>query len=78
MLEGPQTWHGDLIPQRVDALGLGDLWTVKFAGSADALWAELVAAEKEGRGTIIFNWTCLLYTSPSPRDAHESRMPSSA
>ena len=26
MLEGPQTWHGDLIPQRVDALGLGDLW----------------------------------------------------
>ena len=43
MLEGPQTWHGDLIPQRVDALGLGDLWTVKFAGSADALWAELVS-----------------------------------
>ena len=36
MLEGPQTWHGDLIPQRVDALGLGDLWMVKFAGSADA------------------------------------------
>ena len=31
-----------------------------------------------------FNWLrnndlgCLLYTSPSPRDAHESRMPSSA
>ena len=23
-------------------------------------------------------WFCLLYTSPSPRDAHESRMPSSA
>ena len=39
------------------ALGLDDLWTVKFAGSADALWAELKAAEKEGRGTIIFNWT---------------------
>ena len=57
MLEGPQTWHGDLIPQRVDALGLGDLWWVKFAGSADALWAELSAAKKEGRGTIIFNWT---------------------
>jgi len=57
MLEGPQTWHGDLIPQRIDALGLGDLWVVKFAGSADALWAELAAAKKEGRGTIIFNWT---------------------
>ena len=25
-----------------------------------------------------FYKTCLLYTSPSPRDAHESRMPSSA
>ena len=24
------------------------------------------------------SFTCLLYTSPSPRDAHESRMPSSA
>jgi len=57
MLEGPQSWHGDLIPQRIEALGLGDLWTVKFAGSADALWAELKAAEKEERGTIIFNWT---------------------
>jgi glycine betaine/proline transport system substrate-binding protein len=40
-LEGPQTWHQDLMPQRLEALGLGDLWVVKFAGSADALWAEL-------------------------------------
>jgi glycine betaine/proline transport system substrate-binding protein len=45
------------MPQRLEALGLGDLWTVKFAGSADALWAELKTAKKEGRGTIIFNWT---------------------
>ena len=30
-------------------------------------------------GTGIYNTrACLLYTSPSPRDAHESRMPSSA
>ena len=26
----------------------------------------------------ILGMVCLLYTSPSPRDAHESRMPSSA
>ncbi len=26
-------------------------------GKGRALWAELAAAEKEGRGTIIFNWT---------------------
>jgi len=56
-LEGPQTWHQDLMPQRMTALGLDANWVVKFAGSADALWAELAAAEKEGRGTIIFNWT---------------------
>ena len=56
-LEGPQSWHQDLMPQRMTALGLDDLWVVKFAGSADALWAEIAAAEKEGRGTIIFNWT---------------------
>ena len=26
----------------------------------------------------LWDYNCLLYTSPSPRDAHESRMPSSA
>ena len=56
-LEGPQSWHGDLMPQRLEALGLDDLWMVKFAGGADALWADLAAAEKEQRGSIIFNWT---------------------
>ena len=29
-------------------------------------------------GSITITWTCLLYTSPSPRDATLSRMPSSA
>ena len=35
-------------------------------------WVDLNTAEPE-----LFKF-CLLYTSPSPRDAHESRMPSSA
>ena len=56
-LEGPQSWHGDLMPVRLKALGLDDKWTVKFAGGADALWTELASAKKEGRGTVIFNWT---------------------
>ena len=56
-LEGPQSWHGDLMPERIAALGLDDNWVVKFAGGADALWAELASAKKEGRGTVIFNWT---------------------
>ena len=45
------------MPNRLKGLGIDDLWMVKFAGTADALWAELEAAKKEGRGTIIFNWS---------------------
>ena len=56
ILEGPQSWHGEEYVDRVEAL-LGNDWVVKFAGSADALWAELASAKKEGRGTIVFNWT---------------------
>lgn len=56
-LEGPQSWHGDTMPVRLKALGLDDKWVVKFAGGADALWTELAAARKEGRGTVVFNWT---------------------
>ena len=36
-----------------------------------------IATTTPGQNTIVFRG-CLLYTSPSPRDAHESRMPSSA
>ena len=57
ILEGPQSWHGDEMPNRINALGLGDKYVVKFAGSADAIWAELASAKKEGRGIITFNWT---------------------
>ena len=57
ILEGPQSWHGDLIPNRVKALGLDDKYMVKFAGGADTLWAELASAKKAGRAIIMFNWT---------------------
>ena len=56
-LEGPQSWHGELMPERLEALGLSDKYVVKFAGGADALWTELASAKKEKRGTIVFNWT---------------------
>ena len=56
ILDGPRSWHGPEYPDRVQAL-LGDDWVVNFAGSANALWAELASAKREGRGTIIFNWT---------------------
>ena len=34
--------------------------------------------QKEFENTLVKNITCLLYTSPSPRDLYRSRMPSSA
>ena len=57
ILEGPHSWHGDLIPQRIEALGLGNKYKVKFARHSDELWAELSDAKRKGRGTLIFNWT---------------------
>ena len=37
-----------------------------------------IPASVDGEVKNILINVCLLYTSPSPRDAHESRMPSSA
>ena len=37
----------------------------------------LKSIKKTGFGPFLFD-SCLLYTSPSPRDVEESRMPSSA
>ena len=45
---------------------------------------DVTGANKEGSATLEINlvpetiYTCLLYTSPSPRDRTRSRMPSSA
>ena len=36
------------------------------------------ATEADRDNFFLVSKSCLLYTSPSPRDAHESRMPSSA
>ena len=38
----------------------------------------LSVMDADGSLLVVSQFTCLLYTSPSPRDAHESRMPSSA
>ena len=47
--------------------------------------SKTLSLSEDKLGYLLFNRfqkrllpTCLLYTSPSPRDAHESRMPSSA
>ena len=40
--------------------------------------SEIFNAIPTGFGAVIGALTCLLYTSPSPRDRQKSRMPSSA
>ena len=57
ILEGPKSWHGDLIPQRIEALGLSNKYKVKFASNADQLWKELYDARKKGKGILMFNWS---------------------
>ena len=39
---------------------------------------EMMAVDPHSRVVAPMFWGCLLYTSPSPRDVEESRMPSSA
>ena len=50
----------------------------KLLGYLDSLQLAYIINSKLVRGLDYYNKTCLLYTSPSPRDRTRSRMPSSA
>ena len=50
-----------------------DPWSLAFISEDKFLLAELTGELK-----VVNYTTCLLYTSPSPRDKRQSRMPSSA
>ena len=64
----------------------GRMGTAVCQAVEEAEDTELVAAvdsggdrsDASGADVIVDFTTCLLYTSPSPRDVEESRMPSSA
>ena len=63
----------NISPSKADKFG------IKVAKDGVFRSAEEILTQKSVDMTKIRNiWPCLLYTSPSPRDAHESRMPSSA
>ena len=49
----------------------------KYFGEAGLYFAGLIMILDGVAGAVAAN-TCLLYTSPSPRDKRQSRMPSSA
>ena len=40
--------------------------------------SDVILDKRLSRLNLIYLYSCLLYTSPSPRDVEESRMPSSA
>ena len=57
----------------------GDIFQVaQDAGAGGLAFIRVKGDELETIGAIKNNLSCLLYTSPSPRDATLSRMPSSA
>ena len=63
--------HKELKEGNRISVGIRDLESLKGSAIDPKKWPE---------GKIIINHydACLLYTSPSPRDVEESRMPSSA
>ena len=61
--------------------GLGSLmaWTLTDQQTANAyVTSNTAGGTGRGGGIADVSGTCLLYTSPSPRDQRGSRMPSSA
>ena len=69
--EGEDTWLEASITAdtiRVD-------WVMESGADRMLFWSGSFDPEAAAEGTVV---SCLLYTSPSPRDVEESRMPSSA
>ena len=56
---------------RVDIVQLGNINASKLVLQPGWVWSECIKPTVGGH-------SCLLYTSPSPRDRQKSRMPSSA
>ena len=69
------SWVGDILLVRAFQPLLTNEGTRRLHSSL--VWAGVLGAI-EGVGLFAVIPTCLLYTSPSPRDRQKSRMPSSA
>ena len=75
VFEGTPTETDEMRPEwhAIDAVPFAKMWP------DDEHWYPAFLAGNKFVGTFWFtNTTCLLYTSPSPRDQRGSRMPSSA
>ena len=71
LLELVESEHTDLIPALMSRLG-------PVRAALDGHGGGLILAKSELEKMHTGTYACLLYTSPSPRDKRQSRMPSSA
>ena len=69
--------YNDVIIDATDRLAMLDPESIS-AARLRAILAQLKESLDGWAGTSTLLMTCLLYTSPSPRDRQKSRMPSSA
>ena len=68
-----------MVQASLDGILLGILFALIAYGMALQWGVMNIINIAQGDLVILGGYiACLLYTSPSPRDAHESRMPSSA
>ena len=76
------SWDGTNLIMSSSTFVLGDKGNGAFiSGSSDGLLTISSSGyhlSSSGEATFMTGSSCLLYTSPSPRDVEESRMPSSA
>ena len=72
-----QSWKCTLLGN-----GVFSLWIMGYVSrmflTRDTFFASLVSSYGQEYVDTLMSYTCLLYTSPSPRDRQKSRMPSSA
>ena len=64
------------LPERIIDMATGEMAREQKEGGYTAEWDDWFVNDENPIETK--TWCCLLYTSPSPRDVEESRMPSSA
>ena len=76
-----ETPHATVLDHRVREVNYNDRQVYEIPGvfriATEIVFAKDEVVEHVALGDTV-SWDCLLYTSPSPRDKRQSRMPSSA
>ena len=75
VIHGKPTWSAQFITSNIIGCGRFTKFDYLVKGQGETLEVQCVATRLEDKKQVK---GCLLYTSPSPRDKRQSRMPSSA